>query len=137
MNMKTQKPKNLEWIGSSKKDVRSFPEDVKDLVGFALRQAQNGGRHEAVKTLKGFEGAGVLEIIEDDVSGTYRAVYTVKFAEVVYVLHCFQKKSKRGIATPKGDIDLIKTRLKGAEEHYKENYKKQDGKDEKPKKKNI
>jgi len=69
--------------------------------------------------------------------GTYRAVYTVKFAEVVYVLHCFQKKSKQGIATPKSDIDLIKTRLKGAEEHYKDNYKKRDGKDEKPKKKNI
>lgn len=117
----THKP--LEWVGSSKKDLRSFPENVKDVVGFALRYAQRGEKHDSAKVLKGFHGAGVLEIIEDDDGDTYRAVYTVNFPDVVYVLHCFQKKSKKGITTPKEDIDLIKKRLKGAEEHYNEYYK--------------
>jgi phage-related protein len=82
--------------------------------------AQRGDKHDAAKSLKGFGGAGVLEIVEDDVGGTYRAVYTVKFAEAVFVLHCFQKKSKNGIATPKEDMDIIRARLKVAEALAKE-----------------
>lgn len=91
----------LEWIGSSYKDLMALPDDVRRSFGFALSLAQAGDRHDAAKVLKGFGGAGVLEVVEDDVAGTYRAVYTVKFAEAVFVLHCFQKKSKRGTATPR------------------------------------
>ena len=111
--------KPLEWIGSSHKDLMALPAEVRRLFGFALSLAQAGDRYDAAKVLKGFGGAGVLEVIEDDVSGTYRAVYTVKFAEAVFVLHCFQKKSKRGIATPKVDMDIINTRLKIAEAYIK------------------
>ncbi len=97
-----------------------LPASVRRFFGFALSLAQSGDRHEAVKVLKGFGGAGVLEIIEDDAGGTYRAVYTVKFSEAVFVLHCFQKKSRRGIATPKEDLDLIAARLKIVEAYVKE-----------------
>ncbi len=107
--------KPLEWIGSSHKDLVALPADVRRFFGFALSLAQAGDRHDAAKVVKGFGGAGVLEVVEDDVGGTYRAVYTVKFTEAVFVLHCFQKKSKRGIATPKEDMDIINTRLKIAE----------------------
>ena len=107
--------KPLEWIGSSHKDLMAMPEDVRRFFGFALSLAQAGDKHEAAKVLKGFGGAGVLEVVEDDTGGTYRAVYTVKFARAVFVLHCFQKKSRRGIATPKTDMDLIRDRLKVAE----------------------
>lgn len=79
-----------------------------------------GGKHESAKPLKGFKGAGVLEVVENYDGDTYRAVYTVRFAEVIYVLHCFQKKSKSGIATPKQDLDLIQARLKTAEVEYEE-----------------
>ena len=113
-----QKP--LEWIGSSHKDSMALPADVRRLFGFALSLAQAGDKHDAAKVPQGFGGAGVLEVIEDDVGGTYRAVYTVKFAEAVFVLHCFQKKSKRGVATPKEDMDLIHARLKIAEAYVKE-----------------
>ena len=112
--------KRLEWIGSSYKDLMALPADVRRLFGFALSLAQAGDKHDAAKVLKGFGGAGVLEVVEDDVGGTYRAVYTVKFAEAVFVLHCFQKKSKRGIATPKEDMDIIHARLKIAEAYVKE-----------------
>jgi len=112
--------KPLEWIGSSHKDLMALPADVRRLFGFALSLAQVGDKHDAAKVLKGFGGAGVLEVVEDDVGGTYRAVYTVKFAEAVFVLHCFQKKSKRGIATPKEDMDIIHARLKIAEAYAKE-----------------
>ncbi len=98
----------------------ALPAGVRRLFGFALSLAQAGDRHDAAKVLKGFGGAGVLEVLEDDVHGTYRAVYTVKFAEAVFVLHCFQKKSKRGIATPKEDMDIIHARLKVAETFAKE-----------------
>ena len=111
--------KSLEWIGSSHKDLMALPDDVRRLFGFALSLAQAGERHDAAKVLKGFGGAGVLEVAEDDAGGTYRAVYTVKFAEAVFVLHCFQKKSKRGIATPKEDLGLIHDRLKIAEAYVK------------------
>ena len=112
--------KPLEWIGGSHKDLMALPVDVRRFFGFALSLAQAGDRHDAAKALKGFGGAGVLEVVEDDVGGTYRAVYTVKFAEAVFVLHCFQNKSKRGIATPKEEMDIIHARLKVAEAFAKE-----------------
>ena len=112
--------KPLEWVGSSKKDVMALPADVRKFFGHALDFAQRGGQHDAAKVLKGFGGAGVLEVVEDDAGGTYRAVYTVKFEEAVCVLHCFQKKSKRGIVTPKEDMDIIRARLKVAEMLAKE-----------------
>ncbi len=93
----------------------ALPTSVRRFFGHALDFAQRGERHDAAKVLKGFRSAGVLEIVEDDPGGTYRAVYTVKFKEAVFVLHVFQKKSKRGIATPKPDINIIRERLKVAE----------------------
>jgi phage-related protein len=111
--------KPVVWIGSAKADLSSFPEEVKDSIGFALYVAQQGGKHPDAKPLKGFAGAGVLEIIEDHDGDTYRAVYTVRLAGRVYVLHGFQKKSKNGIATPKAEVNLIKTRLKRAEEEHR------------------
>jgi phage-related protein len=113
--------KALYWIGSSRKDIREMPEEVRDTFGFALFLAQQGQKHEQAKPLRGFGSAGVLEVVENDRDGTYRAVYTVRFANAVYVLHCFQKKSTSGIATPQQDIDLIKARLKQAETHAREN----------------
>ena len=110
----------LEWIGSSHKDLMQLPADVRKSVGFALHFAQHGEQHPASKVLKGFGGAGVLEVVENDVGGTYRAVYTVRFEEAVFVLHCFQKKSKSGIATPKADMDVVRARLKMAEALAKE-----------------
>jgi phage-related protein len=114
------KDKPLEWIGSSHKDLMTLPMEVRRFFGYALSLAQAGDRHDAAKVLKGFGGAGVLEVVEDNAGGTYRAVYTVKFAESVFVLHCFQKKSKRGIATPKEDMDIIHARLRVAEALAKE-----------------
>ena len=96
-----------------------MPDDVIDVFGFALHLAQTGQKHDQTKPLKGFGGAGVLEVVEDHMGDTYRAVYTVKLADVVYVLHCFQKKSKSGIATPKPEMDLIRDRLKAAQAHAK------------------
>ncbi|WP_256081490.1 type II toxin-antitoxin system RelE/ParE family toxin [Massilia sp. YIM B04103] len=110
----------LIWIGGSKKDLMALPADVRKFFGHALDFAQRGDRHSAAKPLKGFGGAGVLEVVEDDAGGTYRAVYTVKFAEAVFVLHCFQKKSKSGTITPKEDMDIIRVRLKVAEVLVKE-----------------
>ena len=112
--------KSLGWIGSSKKDLMALPLDVRKFFGHALDFAQRGGQHDAAKPLKGFGGAGVLEVVEDDVGGTYRAVYTVKFMEAVFVLHCFQKKSKSGIAAPKEDMEIIRARQKVAETWAKE-----------------
>ncbi|SPA00478.1 conserved hypothetical protein [Cupriavidus taiwanensis] len=109
------KERPLFWIGSSKKDLTELPLDVRRFFGHALHFAQRGERHDAAKILKGFGSAGVLEILEDDAAGTYRVVYTVKFTEAVFVLHCFQKKSKRGIATPNADIEIIRARLEVAE----------------------
>jgi phage-related protein len=115
-------PKPVEWIGSSRDDLREFPQDVRRVMGQAIDDPEQGDEHPSAKALKGFGGRSVLEIVDDFDGDTYRAVYTVKFAGVIYVLHAFQKKSKKGIATPQRDIDLIKARLKRAEEHYKENY---------------
>ena len=114
------KEKPLEWIGSSHRDLMALPTDVRRFFGYALSLAQAGDQHDSAKVLHGFGSAGVLEVVEDDAGGTYRAVYTVKFKEAVFVLHCFQKKSKRGIATPRGDIDIIRARLKVAEALAKE-----------------
>lgn len=113
--MANQQEKPLAWLGSSKKDLLALPTDIRKFFGHALDFAQRGGQHDAAKVLKGFGGAGVLEVIEDGQGGTYRAVYTVKFREAVFVLHVFQKKSKSGIATPKPDMDIIRERLKIAE----------------------
>ncbi|TDB55838.1 type II toxin-antitoxin system RelE/ParE family toxin [Photorhabdus khanii] len=111
--------KPLYWVGSSKKDLQSLPNDVQDIFGYALHVAQTGGKHLQAKPLKGFGGAGVLEVVEDYIGNTYRAVYTVKFGTAIYVLHVFQKKSSTGIATPKPDMDKIRERLKIAEDHSK------------------
>ena len=113
--MTNQKEKPLAWLGSSKKDLMALPAGVRKFFGHALDFAQRGEQHDAAKVLKGFAGAGVLEIVEDDRGNTYRAAYTVKFKEAVFVLHVFQKKSKSGIATPKPDMDIIRERLKVAE----------------------
>lgn len=123
MPSKSSKVKPLEWMGSSYKDLLALPTEIVSEFGFALFQAQVGEQHVCAKVLKGFGGAGVLEVVESDVGGTYRAVYTVQFAEAVYVLHCFQKKSKQGIATPKQDMDIIQSRLKVAQLLSKESAK--------------
>jgi len=113
-------PKPLRWIGASRDDLRAFPESVRRRVGGALWDAQLGGKAPYAKPLKGFGGASVLEIVDDFDGNTYRAVYTVKFAHAVYVLHAFQKKAKRGIATPKSEIELIEQRLKRAKADYEQ-----------------
>lgn len=109
-----QPRKPLKWIGSAKRDLDAMPEDVKDVFGHAIDLAQAGGKHQDDKAMSGFGSAGVLEVVEDYRSDTYRAVYTVKFAGWIYVLHCFQKKSKSGIKKPKEDLSLINVRLKVA-----------------------
>jgi phage-related protein len=114
--------KELDWIGSSKRDLLEFPEIIKKEMGHALYVAQAGGKHKNAKPLKGFGGAKVLEVVLDDGNGTYRTMYTIQFEEIVYVLHAFQKKSKTGIKTPKQDIDLVEKRLKWAQEKYKERF---------------
>lgn len=112
--MSRQPRKPLRWVGSAKRDLDSMPEGIKDIFGHAIDLAQAGGRHPDAKTMAGFGSAGVVEVVADFRSSTFRAVYTVKFADIVYVLHCFQKKSKSGIKTPKEDMDLINARLKAA-----------------------
>lgn len=118
--MNSRKP--VKWVGSSKKDLDAMPEDVKDTFGFAIDQAQAGGKHIRAKVLHGF-GSGVLEVVDDHVGDTYRAVYTVRLAGWVYVLHCFQKKSKTGIKTPKQDLELIDARLKAAQADFNQHHK--------------
>jgi len=108
--------KPVVWLGNTLDELRQFPDDVRDEMGYALYLAQMGDKQPTAKPLKGFSGAGVLEIVDNFDGDTYRTVYTVKLAGVVYVLHAFQKKSKKGISTPKQDIDLIKQRLKLARE---------------------
>jgi phage-related protein len=109
------KLKPVVWMGSSRRVLKTFPEDVQAHVGYALYGAQCGEEYASVKAVKGFGGRSVLEIVAPHDGDTYRAVYTVKFAEAIYVLHAFQKKSKSGIATPKLEIDLIRQRLADAE----------------------
>lgn len=119
---KGEKP--LDWVGSSKKDFLAFPELVKDGMGNALGIAQLGGKHPSVKPWKG-QGPGVLEVIEDHDGDTYRAVYTVQFRKVIYVLHAFQKKSPKGIKTAQPDIDLVERRMKAAKADYEARYGKE------------
>lgn len=109
------KNKQILWVADSKDNLRDFPEEVKDVMGFALHVAQQGGKHPSAKPLKGFKGSGVLELVENHDGDTYRAVYTVRIKNRIYVLHAFQKKSKKGIQTPQKEIDLIKTRLRRVE----------------------
>src|ERR1017187_9822312 len=116
--MSKQPRKPLKWIGSAKRDLDAMPEDVKDVFGHAIDLAQAGGKHQDAKTMSGFGSAGILEVVEDFRGNTFRAVYTVKFAGWVYVLHCFQKKSKSGIKTPKEDMRLINARLKAAKHDF-------------------
>lgn len=111
--------KPVEWVASTRDDLRAFPDAVRAVVGEALYRAQQGAEHPAAKALKGFGGRGVLEVADDYSGSTYRAVYTVSFPTAVYVLHVFQKKSKKGIATPQHEIELIRKRLRRAEEHYR------------------
>jgi phage-related protein len=108
--------KPVIWVGSSLKDLRAFPEPVQDRMGYALYVAQRGDRHRDTKTLSGFGGAGVVEVIKDFRGDTFRAVYTVRHADAVYVLHAFQKKSKTGRETPRRDMELIEQRLREAEQ---------------------
>lgn len=122
--MRRRTPKPLEWVGSSKTDLREFPEAVRDHMGFALFQAQVGLKSTAAKPLRGF-GSGVLEIVSRFDGDTYRAVYAVRFEKAIYVLHAFQKKAKAGIATPRHELDLMARRLKAAEIHYHTHYAKE------------
>ena len=111
--------KPVRWIGSSRGDLRAFPEAVRRHIGPALYAAQCGEEYPTVKSLRGFGGRSVLEIVATEHTGTYRAISTVRFRDAIYVLHAFQKKSKRGIATPRSEIDLIHRRLAAAEEDYR------------------
>jgi len=119
--MTDSKPKPVYWIGSARADLRRFPDEVRTDVGFGLWVAQRGEKPASAKVLKGIvPGSGVLELVERHDGDTYRVVYTVRFKDAVYVLHAFQKKSKRGIKTPKHDVELVGERLKSAEAHYGE-----------------
>lgn len=115
--------KELLWIGSSKNDLSAFPDDVKLVMGFALRIAQQGGKHQRAKALQGQGSAGVLEIVDDYDGDTYRAVYTISFPGYVYALHAFQKKSTRGKETNKTDLRMIERRLRGAMQDYEKRIK--------------
>lgn len=113
-------PRPVTWIGSSRVDLRRFPLPVRRDVGQALYTAQRGETDPAARPLRGFGGTRVMEIVDRHDTNTYRAVYTAQFKEAVYVLHAFQKKSKRGIATPKSEIELIRRRLAEAERLHRE-----------------
>lgn len=116
--MTTERP--LHWIPSAKRNFLKFPEDVQDVMGYGLHVAQTGGMPDGAKPLKGFAGAGVVEIVERHFGDTYRTVYTVRFEEAVYVLHAFQKKSRQGIKTPQSDTELIRMRLKLADDDHRQ-----------------
>ena len=113
-----KQPKQLKWVGSSKKDLLEFPGEVRSEMGFALYTAQIGETHESAKIFKG-HGSGVYEIVSDHDKNAYRAIYVVNIGDTVHVLHAFQKKSKRGIATPKEEITVIKERLKQLKQQFK------------------
>ncbi|MER9438674.1 type II toxin-antitoxin system RelE/ParE family toxin [Mesorhizobium sp. M0618] len=115
--------KEAIFLGSTLVELRGFPKEVRDEIGFSIETAQIGGKAINVVPLVGLKGAGVLEVISDFDTNTYRAVYTVRFHESVYVLHAFQKKSVRGIATPRREMDLVRSRLKEAQKHYEEERK--------------
>jgi len=115
--------KSLLWVGSCREDLKSFPEDVRLVMGYALYLAQVGSKHPDAKPLRGFGGAGVLEVVDDFDGDTYRAVYTVKLQGVVFVLHAFQKKSRKGKKTPQQDLELVRRRFRRAEEIHAEMVK--------------
>jgi phage-related protein len=117
--LKGERP--LDWVGSSKRDFLKFPEPVKEELGNALGLAQIGGKHRKAKPWKG-HGPGIFEVVEDHDGDTYRAVYTVRHREVIYVLHAFQKKSPKGSRTARTDIALIARRLKLAQQDYETRY---------------
>ena len=117
-----REPKPVRWVGSSRRDLRGFPAAVRRDIGQALYAAQWGEEYPWVKALQGFGGRSVLEIVAPYAGDTYRAVYTVRFEDAIYVLHAFQKKSKRGVSTPQKEIDLIKQRLAAAEQDYRERH---------------
>jgi phage-related protein len=108
------------WVGSSRRDLRGFPREVRRIIGQALYAAQQSETDPSVKPLKGFGGGSVVEIVADHVRDSWRAIYTVRYPEAIYVLHAFQKKAKRGIATPKKDMDMIHHRLAEAERLHRE-----------------
>jgi len=116
--IKWKKP--VHWIGSSWKDLKEFPDEVQDGLGRALLDAQYGDWPDNAKVMQGFSGAGVVEIIDDHAGDTYRAVYTIRFAEAIYVLHCFQKKSKHGIGTPHHELEVIRSRLRTTEKIHRQ-----------------
>ena len=118
----TEKP--LHWVGSSKKDLMALTADVVDDFGYALGAVQRGVTPPQAKAWKG-EGSGVWELVENHRGDTFRAVYTVRFAKALYVLHCFQKKSPSGLRTAQSDVDLIHQRLRLAQQHYKEHHEHQ------------
>ena len=119
--MNDDKLKLVLWTGTSKADLKRFPDPVRRHMGFAIYQAQAGLRHRDAKPLRGF-GPGVLEVVSRNDGDTFRTMYTVRFKEAVYVLHAFQKKARRSIATPKKEIDLVRRRLKAAEQHYRSTH---------------
>ena len=127
--MDEPKLRPVHWIGSSRDDLRDLPPEVTREIGYALWFAQMGDKHPSAKPLTGFKGGGVLEVVEDFSGDTYRAVYTVRFTEAIYVLHVFQKKSKSGSKTPKHEIDLIKARLARAKKDYEQWLKEPDNED--------
>jgi phage-related protein len=120
--------REIIYLGSSQKDARKLPEDVQELFAYALELAVRGGHHEDAKPLSGFHGRSVIEVVSDHRGDTFREIYTVRFEEAVYVLHIFKKKSKKGIATPKEDMELITKRLKWAEALHKDFYEKKNSK---------
>lgn len=120
-SIKAPGERTLLWVGSAKRDLIEFPEPVKDEIGAALSAAQFGGKHPKAKPWKG-EGPGVLEIVVDYSGGTYRAVYTVKFEQAIYVLHTFQKKSPKGIKTAQPDVEMVSRRLRVARKDYESRY---------------
>lgn len=122
MKLAVPTPKQCIFLGSSKKDLLGLPLAVRQGIGYALHVAQGGDEPLNAKALKGFGGRSVLEIVEDHDSDTFRAVYTVRFAETLYVLHIFQKKAKRGAETPRHEIELVRRRLREAEQHYRTNF---------------
>src|SRR5690349_9229533 len=110
--------KRLVWVASTKSDFMEFPGEVQDVMGYALHLAQTGGKHPSTKVLRGFGSASVVEAIDDYDGDTYRTVYTVAFADAVYVLHAFKKKSKSGRATPSADLELIQRRLRAVRDQH-------------------
>ncbi len=122
--MQPTQPKQVIWIASSLRDLQGFPDSVQKVMGFAIFQAQCGSKHRQAKPFKVRAGGGVLEVVEDYDGDTYRVVYTVRFADELYVLHSFQKKSKKGIKTPQHDVEIIEARLKTAAELHAERTKK-------------